>query len=174
MSNLAVIESLTREYSAAWGKLKGTIEFIDRQRKAVEARYSTQLASVLDKVKAHKDELECAIYAAPELFNSPRTIVVAGVKVGFQKSKGSLRIDNPETTIKLIRKHLSDSVDEFLLIKTNETPIASALMRLSAAELKKIGCEIVGTGDEIVIKTTDTEIEKLVKAMIKEGAGAGV
>jgi hypothetical protein len=173
MSNLAGIESLTRKFSAAWNFLKNRINECEAEKTAVVKRHAGGIKNAINKAKEIRFQLEAAIDAVPELFESPRTLVIDGIRIGMQKGKGKLIMDSPETTIKLIHKHYPhDAWDA--LIKTTETPVTAALIRLSASDLKKLGCEIGGTGDEVIIKTTDTEIEKIVKAMMKEDTDAGV
>ena len=59
-----------------------------------------------------------------------------------------------------------DQVDT--LIKTEESPVKSALLNLSTADLKKIGCTVTDTGDKVLVKSTDSDIDKFVDALLEE------
>jgi phage host-nuclease inhibitor protein Gam len=109
--------------------------------------------------------LQALIEAHPECFTKPKTQVLSGVKVGFQKGKGTISFDDADTVVARIKKHLPDQVD--LLIRNKETPVKEALAQLSAADLKKIGVSVTEAGEQVVIKPVDSEVDKLVEAMLK-------
>ena len=67
-----------------------------------------------------------------------------------------------------IKKHLPEQAD--VLIRTKEAPVKEALAQLTAAELKKIGVTIEDAGDTVVIKPVDSEVDKLVDALLKGAA----
>jgi len=111
------------------------------------------------------ESLKALIEANPNLFVKPRTVALHGIKVGYAKGKGGLEIEDPERTVKLIKKHMPDQAD--VLIATEETPVKDALAQLSAEQLKKLGVNVKGTADQVVIRPADGEVDKLVKALIK-------
>ena len=45
-----------------------------------------------------------------------------------------------------------------------------ALAQLPAAELHKLGVQVEEAGDRVYIKASDSEVDKLVVAILKEGA----
>jgi hypothetical protein len=55
-----------------------------------------------------------------------------------------------------------------LLIKITKKPIAKALADLDVSDLKRIGCRVEATGDIVVIASTDSEVDKLVKALLAD------
>lgn len=111
------------------------------------------------------DELKQVIEANPELFVKPRTVVLNGIKVGLAKGKGSIEFEDPEQVVKLIKRNHPDQVD--VLIQTEEKPVKTALAQLSAAELKRLGVKVEGTDDVVVIKPTDSAVDKTVAALLK-------
>ncbi|MBF0487535.1 MAG: hypothetical protein HQK98_05180 [Nitrospirae bacterium] len=163
---LGEIERLTKEYADAWKLLKGKIEDLELEKEAAVRRHINGIKNAVNKAKDKMGTLEAAILSAPELFEKPRTITMYGVKVGLKKGKGKLEIDDDNKTIALIKKHMSDQAEVLIIVK--ETPSKDALQHLSAIELKRIGARITDTTDEVVVKTTDTDIEKLVEAFMRE------
>ncbi|MBF0516360.1 MAG: hypothetical protein HQK97_04450 [Nitrospirae bacterium] len=163
---LGEIEKQTKEYADAWKLWKERIEALEAEKEAAVRKHIHGIKNALNKVKEKRGTLSAAIESAPELFERPRTLVVHGIKVGLQKSKGTLECDDKNKTISLIKKHLSDQVETLINIK--ETLSKTAMLSLSAAELKKVGAQITDTGDKVVIKSTDSEIEKLLKVLLKE------
>ena len=95
-------------------------------------------------------------------------MILYGIKIGFQKGKGEITWEDKDQVVKLIHKHFPEQAEA--LLKVTEMPVKTALAQLSAADLKKLGVTIIETGDEIVIRATDTEVDKLVEALLKDEA----
>lgn len=145
------------------------------------ARYCLELNNAIDALKRDKlpeirqsidaasrawSALEREIRAHPELFARPRKIEAHGIVFGYEKGKGGLEIADPDRTVKLIRKHFPEKAE--VLIQTKEFPAKAALGQLAAEDLKRIGVEVKGTGDVVVIRPADGAIDKLVKALVAE------
>ncbi len=161
--SMTTIEERARYYAACRDELATRINALEAEVIVARERHRIGL---LDALRAHKraeEDLRCAIAAAPELFDKPRTRVLHGIRMGYQKGKGGLEIADEETTVKLIRKHCPDKFDA--LVKVIERPIRKALQNLDAGLLKKLGIGILGTGDVIVLAATDGDLDKLIKAL---------
>lgn len=113
-----------------------------------------------------QSDLKAAIEAEPALFKKPRTRVLHGVKVGLQMSKGKIEYAEKMKTVELIEKYLEDQAE--ILIKTTKTPIAKAIERLTARDLKRIGVTLKPGRDQVVIKSTDNEVDKLLSAFLSD------
>jgi hypothetical protein len=110
------------------------------------------------------DGLKATIEANPALFVRPRTMALHGIKFGFAKGKGVIKFDDAAQVCKLVRKHLPDQVETLLSVR--EKPIKDALAVLPAQDLKRLGCTVIETGDAVVIRSADSEVDKLVQALI--------
>ena len=113
--------------------------------------------------------LRALVEANPGCFIRPRTQVFAGIKVGYAKGKGALSFDDADSVVARIKKHLPEQAD--VLIRTKEAPVKEALAQLTVAELKKIGVTIEDAGDTVVIKPVDSEVDKMVDALLKAATG---
>jgi DnaJ-domain-containing protein 1 len=105
------------------------------------------------------------------LFERPKTRVLHGVKVGYQKQPGAIEIANEEATIERIKKMFAE--DRFtvrLRIKTTEKPIKDAMGMLSGDQLKKLGVKVTDDTDKVIIKPSDSEVDKIVDALLKGSA----
>ena len=163
---LTEIEQYTRAYADRRGVLAERVQALEAEIEAVKRRRLVGIKkAVAASAEAH-DTLAAALLAAPELFVRPRTKVLAGVRVGFAKQKGKLVINDADKTLQLIRRHLAEQAER--LIKTTEKPLKTALETLSVAELKRIGVTVLEDGDKLVIKPTDSEVDKLVEALLAE------
>jgi hypothetical protein len=65
----------------------------------------------------------------------------------------------------LIQKHFPEQMDT--LVKVTMAPVKSALTNLPVADLRKIGVQLVETGDIAYIKPMDGEVSKLVDALLE-------
>lgn len=143
-------------------------EMVQRLKAGLDALTNEQMPALreaIDGATAAWEQLRALIEANPQHFIKPRTVTVNGIKVGFEKGKGGLEIADPDKTVKLIRKHLPDQAD--VLIATKEAPAKDALAQLPADQLKKLGVNLKGTDDQVVIRPADGDVDKLVKALVK-------
>jgi hypothetical protein len=166
MATLGDIEGLTKGYADARDSLAATLQKLDDSIEALKRQYLPGIKTQVSIAKTWESRLSAAIDDSKDLFVKPRTIIIHGIKVGLEKAKGKIDWADDQQVVKLVEKHFPEMAD--LLIKTKKKPIKKALQNLSAAELKKLGVTIEETGDAIVIKPVDSQIEKLVDKLLKE------
>jgi hypothetical protein len=166
MATMAQIEDAAKRYAAARGILADICGAFNLDLAQAKGRYVGKLKKAVALAKEREAELAGMIEESGELFVKPKTVVFHGVKVGFQKAKGKLEFDDADQVLKLIRKHFPEQAD--VLINTKETPAKEALAQLSAAELKRLGITVVESGDQLVIKDTTSEVDKMVEALLKD------
>lgn len=164
--NLSDIEKLTKVFSEARQQLADRVRALEDELQTIKRRRMPGIKSAVNSVLMQQAGLKGAVEGSRDLFVKPRTVIFHGVQVGLQKAKGKISWSDDEQVVKLIKKHLPDQAD--VLIKTVEKPVKDALKNLSAADLKKIGVTVNETGDQVVIKSTDSEIDKFVDALLKD------
>jgi len=164
--DLGTIEKLCRNYREHYDVLAERCQAMNEEIEAVKRRRLQGIKNAVAKTNDARSELEQAVELAPHLFERPRTMVIAGIRVGYTKQKGRIVFDDPGKVVALIRKHLPDQFDNLVSVK--ETPLKGGLQQLSGVELKKIGVQIEADIDQVVVKSTDTEVDKLVNALISE------
>ncbi len=160
------VEAKTKSYADARDAVSAIVSAVEEEIAAVKKRHMQRLKKAVAVMAERQAELRYTIAYNPELFIKRRTQVFYGIKVGFQKQKGEITWVDEAQVLKLIHKHFPDMVDA--LIKTTEKPIKSALAQLPAADLKRLGVTISDDGDVVVIRATDSEIDKLVEALLKD------
>lgn len=163
---LQEIEKLTKDYADAREALAQRVQGLEDEINTLKRKALPFIRKSVEATAQRKAKLAVAIDESPELFMDPRTVTFHGIKVGLQKGKGKIEWVDDEQVVKLIRKHFPEQAD--LLIKTTDKPVKKALTQLTVAELKKLGIEVEETGDQVVIKSTDSEIDKLVNALLKD------
>jgi hypothetical protein len=162
------IETATTAYGIARADLGDTVRQLQRELGDVRARYIKQIRREVAKAADKQSELKALVERAPHLFVKPRTLVIQGVKVGYQKGRGGIEFDDADKVVELIHKHYGDGEEALSLLNIAEKPDKTALEELSVAELKKLGCTVRDTGDEVVIKPVDGEVDKIVNALLKD------
>jgi hypothetical protein len=167
MATLGEIDTMAKTFSDARQRLSDTLQDLKDKQEALLRQYLPGMKSQVNIVKEKEEALKGAIEDSPEIFVKPRSIIMHGVRCGFRKGKGKLDWEDDTQVVKLIKKHHADQVD--LLIKTVEKPVESALKQLDVAELMKLGITVEATGDVVIAEPTDSEIEKQVKKLLKEG-----
>jgi hypothetical protein len=163
---LSDIERLCREYRKHYDELAERCRVMNEEIEAVKRRRLQGIKNAVHRANDARSELEQAISVAPHLFEKPKSLVIAGIRVGYAKQKGRLVFDDAGKVVALIRKHLPEQFDN--LVSTKETPLKGGLQQLSGAELKRIGVQIEADVDQVIVKSTDTEVDKLVNALIAE------
>lgn len=166
MATMAQIEDAAKRYSAARGILADICGAFNLDLRDAKLKYVGKLKKAVALAKEREAELAGMLEQSTELFVKPKTVVFHGVKVGFKKAKGKIEFDDADQVVKLIRKHFPEQAD--ILINTTELPAKQALEQLTAAELKRLGITVVESGDQVVIKDTTSEVDKMVEALLKD------
>lgn len=159
------IDKAAKALRAARDTLTDRASTLNEELEAAKRRAMRGLRASVAQVAQAQADLLAAIAEAPQLFVRPRSVVLHGVKLGYQKGKGKIDWEDDAKVVKLIRKHFSDQFD--VLVKTSEEPIKAALGNLSVDELKRIGVTVESTGDVAFAKDTTAAVDKLVKALLK-------
>lgn len=161
------IEQLTRDYAEKRETLSVTVQEVQDRIDRVTREATPQIKAEVRRVAEAHDALQRAIAEHPELWDGKRrTVVIAGVRVGMQKGKGKIVWDDPDQVVRLIRRHFPEQAET--LVRTKEEPVRKALGNLTVAELRKIGCEVEDTDDQVLIKPTDSTVDKLVQALLAD------
>lgn len=168
MQPMEKIERATSSFAEARTALADLISQLNAE---IEAAKRTSLPAIKKAVARAAERQQVLTELLNEhhtLFVKPKTRVLHGVKVGFQKQPGAIEIVDEMKTLALIKKMFSDQEDMLaLLIKTTEKPIKDALGDLSGDQLKKLGVKIADDTDKLVIKPADSEVDKIVDALLK-------
>lgn len=167
-THITGIDVLTRKYSDARAAVSGRVSTYQEELRALQKRHIPAIKQAAGIAAQRQAELQAELTAHPELFVKPRTITLHGIKVGYQKGKGQMLITDEERSIALIRKFLPDRAE--VLIKSKESVVRAVASELPVADLRRIGIEIVDTGDSVFIRAVDGDIEKLVTQLLEEGA----
>jgi hypothetical protein len=166
---IAEIETCAKTYAAARAVVAERVGALEEESRAIHRRRLGGIKSALAVAADAQAALAGAVERRPELFAKPRTMTLHGIKLGYQKGKGKLKWADDEKVLAAIKRSYAPAIAAKLIV-TTERPAKEALALLPAAELRKLGCEITEAGDFVIIKAADTEVDKLVEKILKEGA----
>lgn len=164
--SLESIERLCLELNSNAETLEALIAALQADLEEVKARHLRGLKRQASTVARTEATLISAVEAAPALFEKPRTLTIHGVKVGFTLSKGKVEWDDQDSVVAAIKRHRKDDAD--VLLQTEESPRKDALRALPASDLAKLGCRIIGAGDQVVVKRVAGDVETLIAKLTEK------
>lgn len=164
MPTQAEIEISAKVYAQARGELTDKVAELNEEIEALKRKRMPVIRRKVQVAIEAREELVALVDSGRDLFQRPRTRTFHGIKVGLAKARGKVSWDDAAAVIARIRKLLPDQAE--LLIKVTETPRKKALVDLPGADLKRLGVTVAEAGDEVVVKATDTEIDKMVDALL--------
>jgi hypothetical protein len=162
---MEAIERLSKTYADARAVLAERVEALQAEIEDAKRRKVPGIKNALATVAEAQVRLHGEIDGHRGLFDKPRSQVFHGIKVGLVKGKGAVSFEDEARVIVLIRRHLPEQFEA--LVKISEKVRKAALNALPVADLRRIGCEAAETGDVVLIKDTASEVDKLVKALLK-------
>ncbi len=157
----------TEEFANSHAYLRNLEREFDLDIAALRANYAKRYRQTLGNAKKKRDKLEAAILASPELFAKPRTLIIAGVKVGLAKGKGGIQYGDPEIVCARIMDLFAED-EARALLHVKVCPNKEALEKLDVRTLRKLGCDSIAAGDVAVIKPQDGEMTVLGKKLLKQ------
>jgi len=167
MNQLELIEKQTKEFADKRQKLSDGVQELQDKIEALKRELLPNIKAAAEDVAACQAALHETIEGNKAMFKKPKTMVIAGIRIGFKKQKGAISFESEEMVIKLIKKYFPDQ--EELLINTTEKVLKKGVEQLSGAELKKLGVKIADDSDEVMIKPIGDDIDKFVTALLEEG-----
>lgn len=164
-TKLDEISARAKTFADARDKLQQLVDALNEGLEQLKRDNLPGIRRQVNRVAQLQAELAAMVEAAPEHFVKPRTVVLHGIKVGFQKGVGVVSWSDADKVVELIEKRLPDLAD--VLIKTEKKPLKKPLSQLTVAQLKSIGCSVTEDADRVVVQAVDGAVEKLVSALLK-------
>jgi hypothetical protein len=164
---LTEIETLAQAYAESYRELEGAVQALEDGVRTIKRKLLPTIRRLAEESASRKGALLGAVSAAPALFEKPRTQVLAGVKVGLQKRRGQVVIEDEAATIRRIRELLPKDQAE-LVIRVRESVHKPAVYDLTGGDLKRLGIKIDADTDEAIAKIAGEDIERMVDALLGE------
>lgn len=167
--SLAQIEAATLKYAEERSALGKLVETLNDKMDRIKKDALPEIRKAVNRTAEKQSVLQALIEAAKDLFLKPRTQIFHGIKIGFNKGKGKVECGDIPQLVERVRKQCPKEFDT--LFETHYKPIADNFGRLDAATLRKLGVNIIEADDQVVIKATDSGVDKIVAALLKEAEG---
>lgn len=164
MPSINDIDTGAKQLADALNRVNAIATELDKAIEILKRSELPKLRKWVAAAAAAEAALTAKVKAAPELFVKPKTLTLHGIKCGYAKGNGSISFADPERVCTLIRKHFPDEAKT--LINTTEAPSKTELAKLAASDLKRLGCEVGGTGDRVVVKPVDGAGVKMAQALL--------
>ena len=140
---------------------------LNRDLEEAKDKYMAEIKSAVREVADGRADIRNYVDDHRDLFAKSRSQTLHGIKVGLQKGRGVIECDDELRALEWIDKHCDSDIADSL-VKRYEKLNKSALNDVASADLRAMGVRIIDTGDKIVIKDVDGEVEKLITSMLKE------
>lgn len=166
MASMKEIEAKTKDYADARKSLADFVKSLEDEKRLLIRRRIEGIKKRVSEAKVAREALHVVITESEEQFQKPRTVLLHGIRVGFEKGKGKVEIANVDRFVERVQEHLEGQFD--VLIKTEYKPVKSAIANLPAEDLKKLGVRLTGTDDQVVIRDATGDVDKLVAALLED------
>ena len=169
--SLAMIEARTKRYADDREALGDVVRLLNEQVEGMKRAALPDIKRLVARSAESHGRLKELVELGPGLFVKPRTVIFHGIKVGYEKGKGKIEFEDQERVVQLVRRLFPEQAD--VLIVTKESVSKTALAQLPAGDLKRLGCTIGDTDDQVVIRAVDSAVDKVVEALLKEATAEG-
>lgn len=173
MITLATIEQETRDYAAVRRAALDQAAQIQSEIDAVREKHAKTLRRRVQRMTESHEALFERIAAAPALFpEGAKSIVVDGIKVGYQKGKVKLEIADESAAISALQMiievgPLSEREIAKAALKTTHKLSDAGLKKLSASQLDGMGVKLIPAVDSVLVMPQEDDATKAVDALIK-------
>jgi hypothetical protein len=167
------LEGLAKQYRNDRDIVAERVKTLNDEIRVIYSRRLAGIKSAVAQAKDRKAKLNESVQAHQDLFVKPRTMTLHGITFGLKKGAGKITWEcDDEVIIERAEKLFKDDPAALaLLIANKKTLQKDALKMLDGKLLAKLGAEVEGTGDVVVIKSSDSDVDKLVARVLKEGEG---
>lgn len=164
--DLVEIVQLTQEYAKQRAALEEKVADLQTEIAKLRRQRLAGIKTAVERAGEAHTALFEAVSASPELFMQPKSLLLAGVVVGYRKEPDRLEWADNEQVVAAIEEHLP--AEAKVLIKTTRVPVIKTLKLLNDDTLKKLGVVRDVGRDRVIIEPANSEIDKLVEAFTRE------
>jgi len=161
---LQPLEVRARLLTEARTALAAEVTELQDQIERLRRQHMPRIRELVARAANHTNTLQAMVAERRECFVKPKTVVLHGIKCGFEKQKGALHIQDADRTCELVLKHMPERYEELVIISPK--PRKSALALLPSTDLRRLGITIVDATDQVVVRPVDTEVDKIVNALL--------
>jgi len=161
------IQNAVKEYADARSILSERVQHLNDEIETIKRRHIPGLRSAVAKTAEAESDLRERLAKHEEYFDAPKTRVFHGVRVGFRLSEAVLEWSDLSRVVDLIKRHFGDKFDFLVKTKTKYKLDTKALQALPKSDLSKIGISVEGPSNDVFVKASDSDVDKMVNALLK-------
>ena len=160
------MQRLAADWRRKLDDLEALVRLVDEVRNAAVRERLAELQKLALAAGGARKKLLAEVEARPELFAKPRSASAMGIRYGWRKLPGSIRV--AKDAVDLIKRKLAGRQHE--LIRTTEAVDRAALKRLTVKELAAIGCEVTASSDRPFADADTGDAEAVARDLIRAAA----
>lgn len=166
----AAAQRLATAHREALSRATALESVLNKAITPIYAMHRAGLDAAAEEEAAARADLQLLVDASPQLFMKPRSIAQDGVKCGYRKSEDTLDWDDENIVIARIRAIPELAELAPVLIRTEEALNINALAELDGNARRKAGIRLIPGIDQPFISFSDSDVEKMVKAILADAA----
>src|SRR5512139_8197 len=116
MATLSEIERLAKEYFEARELLKDRVTILEHNIAEAKRKMLPGIRKAVEAAAAKHEALKEAIQEAPDFFVKPKTFILHGIRLGYQKARGEIFWDDESQVIRLIKKHFPEDWEAYVKV----------------------------------------------------------
>lgn len=160
------IEHLAKRYAHRRGRLRVAVDALEDEIRHCKRKHLPAISECAGHAITLRDRLRACVEAHPEYFRQPKTIVLHNIRIGYKKKPDAVEWDDDREVCARIERHLPEQFG-VLIIRPPPAPVKKALLRLNNKLLTKLGVRKIPGADEVIVKPTDSEVDKLVDKLLE-------
>lgn len=164
--DIKTIDKEAQRYAEAREELAVIVANVQQEQSNIRRQYLPQIRRAVAKAKERRAVLQNDVETNPDLFRRPKSKILHGIKLGWKKAKGKIAWSDNAKLLKRLREVCPKEAKQ--VIKIEEKVMKGELQKLPAATLKKLGVTITEDQDIAFVEATDTEVDRLVTALLEE------
>ncbi len=169
-TKMTEIDAAAKLYADAHEDLTNIITTLNSEIDAIKQAALKDIKRAVAKVAEREAAVVALIDDNRNLFVKPKSVVFHNVRVGLRKGSGGIDWADDAAVVANIRQHFPKMFSA--LVKVTEKPLAKALSNLEDDQLKQLGCTVEDSIDLPYVSRTDSEVDKIVDALLKGVAEA--
>jgi FtsZ-binding cell division protein ZapB len=165
--SLESIDQLAAIYRAAYDEAAQLANEIDEAIEAIRSARAEEIYQTAQQVNEAHTALQSAIRANKHLFKSPKSRVLHGIRCGYKKSTPSAKVpkDKEEQVRAIVERDFAFLFPR--LFTTTHIPVTEEFKRLDENTLMALGLTKPKSVNKAFADPTDSDMKKLVEALIK-------
>lgn len=168
-AGMVTIDRKAAVYAEAMEALDLLVDDATRAIANVRAAYAGEIRELAQAADAAEAALKAEIERSRDLFKSPRTRTLHGVRLGVMTQKGAIVLNGDDEIVVARIRALLDEEQARCVIKVTEKPDKAAIGKLDEETLKRLAIERTGDVDTVYIRIATSDPRKAAQAFLEAG-----